>query len=47
MALAAVWIYDFPNRLHGAAGPWVSALAEGDALSVLLRAEQLAPAPAR
>lgn len=42
---AAVWLYRFPNPRFGANGYWISAFAQGLALSLLIRADQVDPQP--
>jgi len=42
---AAVWIYGTPDPAFGATGPWVSSFAEGLALSLLARADQIDAQP--
>ena len=42
---AAVWIYEFDLDFYGISGPWISAMAQGEAISLLLRAHQFHPEP--
>ncbi len=43
---AAVWIFDFDLTFYGPRAPWISAMAQGEAVSLLLRIHQLRPHPA-
>jgi hypothetical protein len=40
---SAAWVFDFDLPFYGPRAPWISALAQGQAISLLLRARQLQP----
>ena len=40
-----VWYFHWPNRGFGADSPWISAMTQGQAISALLRANQLSEDP--
>ncbi|MBN1349267.1 hypothetical protein JXJ21_07650 [candidate division KSB1 bacterium] len=40
---AAVWYYDFDIEIYKISAPWISAMAQGEAISLLLRANLFSP----
>ena len=40
---ALTWIYDYDLAFYGPRAPWISAMAQGEAISLLLRMQQIEP----
>jgi len=40
---ALTWIYDYDLAFYGPNAPWISAMAQGEAISMLLRMQQIEP----